>query len=76
VPVGTFELTLPQGKFSALGANANLCKVKGGLHMPTAFTAQNGAVIKQSTPVGVTGCAKKKARKGSGHRKGGGSKQG
>jgi hypothetical protein len=25
VPVGTFELTLPQGKFSALGTNKNLC---------------------------------------------------
>jgi len=34
VPVGTFELTLPEGKFSALGANANLCKVKGGLKVP------------------------------------------
>ncbi len=25
VPVGTFELTLPQGKYSALAANGNLC---------------------------------------------------
>ena len=24
--------------------------------MPTAFTAQNGAVIHQSTPIAVTGC--------------------
>jgi len=64
VPIGSFELKLPQGPFSALGANANLCKVKGGLKMPTAFTAQNGLVIKQSTPVGVTGCPKpKKAKK-------------
>jgi hypothetical protein len=54
VPVGTFELTLPQGKFSALAANGNLCKSK--LAMPTAFTAQNGAVIHQSTPINVTGC--------------------
>jgi hypothetical protein len=60
VPVGTFELTLPQGKFSALAANGNLCKSK--LAMPTAFTAQNGAAIHQSTPIGVTGCAKKKAK--------------
>ena len=29
--------------------------------MPTAFTGQNGAVIKQSTPISVTGCAKHKA---------------
>ncbi|HTC61075.1 MAG TPA: hypothetical protein VK691_13305 [Solirubrobacteraceae bacterium] len=61
-PVGSFELTLPEGKYSALGANKNLCKVKGGLKMPTAFTAQNGAVIKQSTPVGVSGCPKAKAK--------------
>ena len=61
VPVSSFELTLPQGKFSALTANANLCTVKGGLKMPTEFTAQNGAVIKQSTAIGVTGCAKKRA---------------
>ncbi|HTA14569.1 MAG TPA: hypothetical protein VK781_06895 [Solirubrobacteraceae bacterium] len=55
-PIGTFELTLPQGKFSALSAPFNLCKTR--LKMPTAFTAQNGAVIKQSTPITVTGCAK------------------
>ncbi len=60
VPVGTFELTLPQGKYSALAANGNLCKSK--LTMPTAFTAQNGAVIKQNTAIGVTGCPKKKAK--------------
>jgi hypothetical protein len=61
VPVGTFELTLPQGKYSALAANGNLCKSK--LAMPTAFTAQNGAVIHQSTPIGVTGCAKAKKKR-------------
>ena len=60
-PVGTFELTLPQGKYSALAANGNLCKIK--LVMPTAFTAQNGAVIHENTPIGVTGCAKPKAKK-------------
>ncbi|HEY5194100.1 MAG TPA: hypothetical protein VIJ39_09565 [Solirubrobacteraceae bacterium] len=58
VPVGTFELTLPQGKFSALAAPGNLCK--DALKMPTAFTAQNGATIKQNTPIGVTGCQKHK----------------
>jgi hypothetical protein len=57
-PVSSFELTLPQGKFSALAANANLCTVKGGLKMPTEFVAQNGAVIHQSTPIAVSGCAK------------------
>jgi hypothetical protein len=59
-PVSSFELTLPQGKFSALSANANLCTVKGGLKMPTEFVAQNGAVIHQSTPISVSGCPKAK----------------
>jgi hypothetical protein len=56
VPVGTFELTLPQGPFSALAANANLCK--GSLEMPTEFVAQNGAVLDQSTKIAATGCPK------------------
>jgi len=57
-PEGSFELTLPQGKFSELTANANLCTVKGGLKMPTEFLAQNGAVIHQNTPISVSGCPK------------------
>jgi hypothetical protein len=62
VPIGMFELKLPQGKDSALAANGNLCTAV--LKMPTTFTAQNGLVIKQSTPVTATGCAKhKKAKK-------------
>jgi hypothetical protein len=55
-PVGSFELTLPQGRYSALTANGNLCKVKGGLKMPTEFVAQNGLKIKRSTKIAVTGC--------------------
>jgi hypothetical protein len=58
-PVGSFELNLPVGKFSALAANGNLCTSK--LAMPTEFLAQNGAKINESTPVSVTGCAKAKA---------------
>jgi hypothetical protein len=60
-PVGSFQLILPQGKYSALAANGNLCKSK--LTMPTAFTAQNGATIKQTTPINVTGCTKTKTTK-------------
>jgi hypothetical protein len=62
VPVGTFELTLPQGKYSALAANGNLCTTKK-LAMPTSFVAQNGVVINTSTPIAPTGCAKHKAKK-------------
>jgi hypothetical protein len=60
-PVGSFELTLPQGRFSALAANGNLCKAK--LTMPTAFDAQNGASVHQSTKITVTGCPKAKKAK-------------
>jgi hypothetical protein len=60
-PIGSFELTLPQGKFSALAANGNLCKSK--LAMPTEFLAQNGAKINQSTKISVTGCPKAKKAK-------------
>jgi hypothetical protein len=55
VPIGSFELTLPEGKFSALAANGNLCTSK--LAMPTAFTGQNGAQINESTPIEVEGCS-------------------
>ena len=72
VPITSFELQLPEGPFSALAANGNLCTTK--LKMPTAFTGQNGAVLKQSTPISVTGCtkhkttkAKKKTKKASAH---------
>jgi hypothetical protein len=73
VPVGSFELTLPQGKYSALAANGNLCAKK--LAMPTAFVGQNGAELHQSTPITVTGCAKhkvvkKKVKKASAKHKG------
>jgi hypothetical protein len=65
VPFNSFELTLPQGKFSALAANlpanakSSFCSQK--LVMPAEFIAQNGAVLRQSTAVSVTGCAKRKA---------------
>jgi hypothetical protein len=58
-PVGSFELVLPEGKYSALTALGNLCTEK--LTMPTEFLAQSGVRLTQSTPVSVTGCAKKKA---------------
>ena len=57
-PFSTFELTLPEGPYSALAANSNLCASK--LTMPNEFIAQNGASIYQSTPIAVTGCAKTK----------------
>ncbi len=64
VPVNTFELYLPQGKYSALAANGNLCKTQSKLIMPTTFIAQNGAQIKQNTKISVKNCTAK-ARKTS-----------
>jgi hypothetical protein len=55
-PFETFELTLPEGPYSALAANGNLCTSK--LVMPTAFVGQNGAEIHENTDISVTGCAK------------------
>jgi hypothetical protein len=64
-PVSSFELKLPQGPSSVLTtahlpakAHGSLCHVK--LVIPTTLTAQNGAVIKQSTKIHVTGCSKTK----------------
>jgi hypothetical protein len=97
-PVGSFELTLPQRRFSALTANGNLCgatrtvithkRVTRRMHgrvvhvrrtvkrtvvqpllMPTSFTAQNGAVFKQTTKIAVTGCPKKVGKHGKGKAK-------
>jgi hypothetical protein len=61
VPVGSFELNLPQGKYSALAAPTPLCGKK--LTMPTLFVAQDGATIKQATKIAVTSCPKHKAKR-------------
>jgi hypothetical protein len=59
-PIGSFELTLPQGPYSALAATGSLCK--GALAMPTEFLAQNGDAIHEQTKIAVTGCPKHKAK--------------
>jgi hypothetical protein len=73
-PISTFDLALGDGPHSLLGANLpakarwSLCAQT--LRMPTAITAQNGAVIHQSTKIAVTGCPEpvkgkhKQARRG------------
>jgi hypothetical protein len=75
-PIGSFQLTLPEGPHSGLAAvvpakaKASLCGQS--LVMPTTITGQNGAVIEQSTKIAVTGCpkAKKKTAKKKAKRRG------
>jgi hypothetical protein len=60
VPFTSFQLTLPQGEYAALGAyvpnspTGSLCATK--LVMPTEIVAQNGMALYQNTPISVTGC--------------------
>jgi uncharacterized repeat protein (TIGR01451 family) len=54
VPITSFELKLPEGPYSALAANGNLCQQK--LVMPTDFVGQNGATLNQKTPIETDGC--------------------
>jgi hypothetical protein len=66
-PISSFELKLPEGPHSGLAAvvpakaKGNLCGQ--ALTMPTTLTGQNGAQIKQSTKIAVTGCPKSKKTK-------------
>jgi hypothetical protein len=60
-PISHFNLVLPKGPDSILGAVGSLCKKP--LKMPTTITGQNGAQIKQSTRIAVSGCPKKHHKK-------------
>jgi hypothetical protein len=68
-PFTTFETVLPAGPHSALTSNVpekkkfSLCGTT--LTAPTEITAQNGAVIKQSTKIAVTDCGAVKGFKGT-----------
>ena len=108
VPVNSFELYLPEGRYSALAANGNLCamtrtvtvkrkltehvhvhgrivsrtvevrqKQAVSLIMPSEFVAQNGAVLRQSTKIAVTGCGAGKAEaRSSGRGRAAGTRRG
>jgi hypothetical protein len=73
VPISVFEMVLPEGPHSGLAANLP-GKAKGSmcgqtLTMPTTLVGQNGAVVKQTTKIAVTGCPKaKKKPKAKKHR--------
>jgi hypothetical protein len=57
-PVSSFELTLPQGPDSLLGAYGSLCK--RAQSMPTTIGAQSGAAIRQATRIRVAGCPRRR----------------
>jgi hypothetical protein len=55
-PFSTFELTLPQGKYSALAANGDLCT--SNMYFPYEAIGQNGALVRLNPKITVTGCPK------------------
>jgi hypothetical protein len=67
VPIDTLDLVFPVGPHSAFavnlppGAKRGLCAQT--LRMPTAIVGQNGAQIKQSTKIGITGCPPTRPRR-------------
>ncbi len=61
-PISSFEANLPEEPNSALATltpKGGLCG-SSSLSMPTTITGQNGAEIKQTTKVAITGCPKTK----------------
>jgi hypothetical protein len=90
MPIDNFELYLPRGPHSILGATTSLCaltktvtvkhevtqhthgrtvhrtvevraRVAPKLTMPSELAAQNGAIVRQSTKIAVSGCTPSKA---------------
>ncbi len=65
-PISSFTLTLPEGPHSALAAvipakaKGNMCGQS--LTMPFTITGQNGAVLKETPKIAVTGCPKPKKK--------------
>lgn len=66
-PISSLDLMFPEGRHSAFAANTNLCT--RALNMPTEITGQNGAVVKHTTRIAVSGCPRvrhaKNKRKGA-----------
>jgi hypothetical protein len=65
-PLSQLDLLLESGPHSLLAANLP-AKARGSmcgrrLRMPTEITGQNGAVLKQTTAISISGCAKPRAR--------------
>jgi hypothetical protein len=67
VPISTLGLVLTEGPHSLFAANlpakARRSMCGQSLAMPTEITGQNGAVLKQTTKLAVSGCTKPKPRR-------------
>jgi hypothetical protein len=74
-PITSFEANLPEGPDSALaGITPKGVCGSASLSMPTTIVGQNGAQVKQTTKVAITGCPKKKKHKKPAKSKGKGKK--
>jgi hypothetical protein len=63
VPIGSFDLALTRGPHSILGAIEGLCSKS--LALRYIFTDQSGAQLRGATPIAVSGCSKRAAKKRS-----------
>jgi hypothetical protein len=61
VPISTFELTLPAGPHSMLGATENVCRK--ALKIPYQLTDPGGSIAKGSAAIAVRGCPKRRGKK-------------
>lgn len=71
-PIASFQTTLPEGPHSILAANVNLCVSRRHhkrlsaplkLTIPTTITSQAGVGVRQSTPLHITGCPKRRVHR-------------
>jgi hypothetical protein len=69
-PISSFEANLPEEPNSALATLTpkGLCG-SASLSMPTTIVGQNGAEVKQTTKVAITGCPKKSSKSTKRHKR-------
>lgn len=61
VPMRRLELALPEGSHSILAATADPCKKTP--HLEGTFTGQNGASVRRTVKISVSGCPHKRKRR-------------